>query len=121
MTYEQVLALEAKLQEKGYRKTTSCKIIYHDDYEWYKPFYIHNGHQEKELMYQIFFCFYDFEKYRSGAGYGVDIKISPESCENNVGRRDLSLSVDWFDDIKRVEACAYKFYNFITEIDKNES
>lgn len=113
MTLKEIESFESKLKEKGYEKIQTCKIESHDDYEWYKAFRDSNG-----FKYQIFFCFWDFEKYHDPSGWSVSVIISPESCENNVGRRDLYLSVDWSTNIHKVEQCAEMFYHFINIIDK---
>lgn len=113
MVIQDVTDLEKQLKDGGYRKITACKIKSEDDYEWYKAFYRPDG----VLKYQIFFEFWCWEKYRYGEGWGVSVTVSPESCENNVGRRDLQLSVDWFGNVSKVEKVAEKFYDFITEMD----
>ena len=113
MNIQDITGLEKRLEDRGYKKITQCKVEFNDDYEWYKAFRRSDG----VLKYQIFFKFWCWEKYRAGDGWGVSVTIMPESCENNVGRRDLNLSVDWFDDIWKVEHVAMKFYDFITEMD----
>lgn len=122
MTAQELKEFEAKLSSVGYKKITSCKATETDDYEYYKAFYRDavNLDEDKEdrLKYQIFFQIWDFEQYMKDAGYSVSITIMPESCRNNVGRRDLKLSVDWSTDIERVEKAAEEFYNLlITKID----
>ena len=105
------------LSDRGYRKLYTCKSKEHDTFEMFKAFKYRNG----DLKYQLFFEFWDFTKY-GGPDWGVSITVIPESCENNVGRRDLELSVDWAFDIDRVEKAAEGFYRFIRKIDKgNES
>lgn len=119
MTYKEIQAFESKLEEKEYRKITQCKAEQTDDYEWYKAFYDYDK-DEYPLKYQIFFCFWDFTKYKpldTSVGWSVSIVIIPESCENNVGRRDLHMSVDWSTNIEKVETCAEEFYNLIRKID----
>lgn len=113
MYTKDITGLEKQLEDKGYKKITQCKAKLNDDYEWYKSFYDTEG----TIKYQIFFQFWCWEKYRAGEGWGVSVSIMPESCINNVGRRDLELSVDWVDDIWRVEKVASRFYDFITEMD----
>lgn len=122
MTAQELKEFEAKLSSVGYKKITSCKATETDDYEYYKAFYRDavNLDEDKEdrLKYQIFFQIWDFEQYMKDAGYSVSITIMPESCRNNVGRRDLKLSVDWSTDIERVEKAAEEFYNLlVTKID----
>jgi hypothetical protein len=124
MTLQELKDFESKLSSAGYKKITSCKATETDDYEYYKAFYRDavNLDEDKSdrLKYQIFFEVWDFEKYQEGNGYSVSITIMPESCNDNVGRRDLKLSVDWSTDIERVEKAAEEFYNFlITKIDRN--
>lgn len=119
MTYKEIQAFESKLQDKGYKKIKSAKAESTDDYEWYKAFYDYSK-DEYPLKYQIFFCFWDFTKHQPldiSVGWSVSIVIMPESCENNVGRRDLRMSVDWSTNIEKVETCAEEFYNFIRKID----
>lgn len=119
MTYEEILKFEEQLEQKGYRKIKSAKAELTDDYEWYKAFY-GSGNEDYPLKYQIFFCFWDFTKYREddqNFAWSVSIVIIPESCHNQVGRRDLHLSVDWSLNIEKVEICAEDFYEFITKID----
>lgn len=111
MSIEEKENLEAILKSKGYRKIESCKITHDDDYEWYKAFY-----DKDELLYQIFFEFWDWTKYGENH-WGVSVTISPESCRNDVGRRDLALSVDWNQDVERMERLAKDFYEFITKHD----
>ena len=113
MTHEEILAFESKLDARGYKKIKSAKAEFDDDYEWYKTF----RDDERELEYQIFFCFWNFEKYRDTAGWSVSVVIMPESCRNDVGRRDLHLSVSWSTDINKVENCASNFYKFITKFE----
>lgn len=122
MTARELKEFEAKLSSAGYKKITSCKATETDDYEYYKAFYrdAANLDEDKDdrLKYQIFFQIWDFEQYFQGNGYSVSITIMPESCRNNVGRRDLKLSVDWSTNIERVEKAAEEFYNLlITKID----
>ena len=121
MNKQQLDKFEQKLWERGYKKITSCKATQSDDYEYYKAFY--DNDKEYPLQYQIFFEFWDFSIYKDRIPdeenwYKVSITIMPESCKNNVGRRDLSLSVDWDTNIEKVEKVAQKFYEFlITEVD----
>jgi len=115
MTLKEIKTFEKHLKSKGYKKIESCKAEQQDDYEWYKSFKNNVG----EIIYQIFFCFWNFEKYHEGAGYSVSVIILPDSCEDNVGRRDLYLSVDWSTNLVRVENCAEQFYAFIRLIDKS--
>jgi hypothetical protein len=117
MYTKDITGLEKQLENRGYKKITQCKAKFDDDYEWYKSFYDSEG----TIKYQIFFQFWCWEKYRAGEGWGVSVSIMPESCINNVGRRDLELSVDWADDILRVEDVARRFYTFITEMDALKS
>lgn len=122
MTAQELKEFEAKLSSVGYKKITSCKATETDDYEYYKAFYRDavNLDEDKEdrLKYQIFFQIWNFEQYMKGAGYSVSITIMPESCRNNVGRRDLKLSVVWSTDIERVEKAAEELYNLlVTKID----
>ena len=119
MTYEEILAFESKLEEKGYKKITQCKAETHDNYEWCKAFY-GSENEEYPLKYQIFFCFWNFTQYRGddpNFAWSVSIVILPESCHDQVGRRDLHMSVDWSTNIEKVEICAEEFYKFITKID----
>ena len=113
MDTKDITGLEKQLEDRGYNKITIFKNEANDDYEWYKAFYRSDG----VLKYQIFFQFWCWEKYRAGDGWGISVTIMPESCENNVGRRDLNLSVDWLDDIWRVEKVASRLYDFIIEMD----
>ena len=119
MKTEDKLALESTLEKRGYRKIESCKITLDDDYEWYKAVYNPEVVDEQQLKYQIFFEFWDWTKYggHDNGAWGVSITISPESCHDNVGRRDLKLSVDWERDVERVERVAEDFYEFITKRD----
>ena len=112
--------VESKLEKCGYKKITSCKANMDDEYEWFKPFYYPDRDDwgERVIKYQIFFEFWNFDKYLPGEGWGISVTIMPDSCEEDVGRRDLELSVDWADDIERVEKVAEKFYEFIREMDK---
>lgn len=113
MHLKEIDALVEKLAERGYRKLTTCKSKENDTFEMYKAVYYKNG----ELKYQIFYEFWDFVKY--GAGHwGVSLTVMPESVRDGVGRRDLELSVDWLENIDKVEYMAEKFYRFITKIDK---
>lgn len=118
MTKEQIIDFEEKLEDNGYRKITTCKVKQRDDFEYYKSFNDKKGNH----LYQIFFEFWDFTKFGdfNKGGWGLSVSILPESCEDNVGRRDLALSTDWVDDIKRVEYTAERFYKFIRKIDKYE-
>ena len=118
MTKEQANKLEQELEERGYKKITQCKATENDDFEWYKAFrypYL-NANEEYELKYQLFFQFWDFEKYGytgNDGGWSVSIEIMPESCKNNVGRRDVALSVDWSADVDKVEHFAERYYDFL--------
>ena len=107
--------LEESLSNKGYKKITSYRVNSDDDFEYYKSF----NDKEGRHTYQIFYEFWDFTKW-GGPDWGVSITIMPESCENEEGRRDLTLSVDWVNNIDRVEKVAEAFYNFIIETDKWE-
>lgn len=113
MRHIDILNFEKELKAKGYKKIESCKSEADDDYEWYRAF-----RNDGELMYQIFFQFWNFDKYSAGAGWSVSISIMPESCNNHVGRRDLNMSVDWSTNIEKVEKVAEGFYEFITRMDK---
>ena len=114
MDIKQLQKFEKALAKRGYKRITSAKAEQSDDYEYYKAF----KDEEGELKYQIFFEFWDWEQFRIGDGYSVSVTIIPESTKNNVGRRDLKLSVDWATNIVRVEICGEEFYNFIRRIDK---
>jgi len=119
MTHEEIVAFESKLEKRGYKKIKSAKAKLTDDYEWYKAFY-GSRNEDYPLKYQIFFCFWNFAQYRyedPNFAWSISIVIIPESCCNNVGRRDLHLSVDWSTNIEKVEFCAEDFYEFITKID----
>ena len=118
MTKEQIIDFEEKLKESGYRKYTTCKVKQFDAFEYIKSF----KDKKNNFLYQICFEFWDFTKYGDfhKGGWDISVTILPESCEDNVGRRDLALSVDWADDIKRVEYTAERFYKFIRKIDKYE-
>ena len=118
-TFEEIQSFEKDLESRGYRKITATKATANDEFEWYKPSYCENR-EEWELRYQIFFQFWNFEKYQKGLGWSVSVMVMPESTINDVGRRDLELSVDWAMDIDRVERCAEKFYDFVREIDADE-
>lgn len=121
MTKEEIEKIEKRLEAKGYKKITQCKAQEHDDYEWYKAFYDivkdSDGDDEKVPKYQIFFQFWDFTKYDAPFGWSISISIMPDSCIDNVGRRDLELSVDWASDIEKVEQVAESFYSFIRKMD----
>ena len=114
MIPSRVEGFEKELQEKGYKKLDSCKAKDRDSFEWYKAFRYKNGN----LKYQIFFEFWDFVKY-GYSEWGVSVTVMPESCEDNVGRRDLELSVDWVEDIDKIEKVADSFYKFIRKADKH--
>ena len=119
MTYKEIQAFESTLQDRGYKKIKSAKAELTDDYEWYKAFY-GSGNEDYPLKYQIFFCFWDFTKYRDddpNFAWSVSIVIIPESCHDQVGRRDLHMSVNWSTNIEKVETCAEEFYNLIRKID----
>lgn len=113
MTHTEIIEFESQLESLGYRKIKSAKAEDRDDYEWYKAF----RDKDYNLLYQIFFCFWDFEKYHLDTGWSVSVVIMPESCENDVGRRDLNLSVDWSTNIDKVEKAAEMFYDTIRKID----
>lgn len=113
MIFEKIQEFEYFLKDNGYKKITSSKAESRDDYEWYKAFRNNKG----ELLYQIFFCFWNFEQYRIRTGWSVSVIIMPESCIDNVGRRDLQLSVDWSTNLTKVEQAAKMFYKTIRKID----
>ena len=112
MFKEDIEKLEEALSNRGYKKITSCKANLDDDFEYYKSLNDKDGNH----TYQIFYEFWDFTKY-GGSDWGVSVTIIPESCENNIGRRDLALSVDWVNNIDKVEETAKRFYKFIKKID----
>lgn len=122
MTKEDKEKFEQALADRGYKKITQAKAEASDDYECYKAFYKDDKDAEYRLKYQIFFQFWDWEKYRRNNppdfAWSVSIAILPESCENHVGRRDLLLSVDWSTNIDKVETVAAEYYDFITKMDK---
>ena len=122
MTKEDKEKFEQRLSDRGYKKITQAKSQSEDDYEYYKAFYKDDPDAEYRLKYQIFFQFWDFEKYRRNDqpnfAWSVSIAILPESCENDVGRRDLLLTVDWSTNIDKVERVAAGYYDFITKMDK---
>ena len=74
------------------------------------------------MKFQIFFEFWDWTKYRKDGPpdfeWSVSLCIMPESCENDVGRRDLHISCDWVTNIDKVERVAAEYYDFITKVDK---
>lgn len=114
MTREEIKLFEDRLVEHGYKKIYQCKATQSDDFEYYKAFYGYDD--DYPIQYQIFFEFWDFEKYGDiPTGWSVSVTILPESCKNDVGRRDFKLSVDWSTDIERVERVAQKFYEFLLE------
>ena len=113
MSEKELKDFEEKLINHGYKKVTCGKVTYNDDYEYYKPFYDNDN-----VKYQIFFEIWNFEKYQMGAGFSLSVTILPESCVDNVGRRDLKLSTDYCDNIEIIEYVAYEFYKTIIKIDK---
>ena len=121
---KRITDLESELEERGYRRITGCKAELRDDYEYYKAFYYPiNDDGERMLKYQIFFEFWDFTKYGRADitpenGFSVSICIMPESCRGEVGRRDLQLSVDWWDKVDKIEDLAENYYEFITKYDE---
>lgn len=122
MTDKEIKEFESNLEKEGYKKIKSAKAEPTDNYEWYKAFY-GSGNEDYPLKYQVFFCFWDFGKYRSNdpnLDWSVSIVIIPESCADGVGKRDLHvlhMSVEWSTNIKKVETCAEEFYNLIRKID----
>lgn len=109
LTRKDVDAFMARLEQRGYKRGQDYTFTDQPDWTYYKAF----GDGYGDYTYQIFFEFWNFDQYRPGAGYGVSTTILPESCRNDVGRRDLKLSVDWNLDINRVEKVAEKFYEFL--------
>ena len=111
MTIKEAKEFEDKLDLWEYKKITSCRYNSNDSFEWYQTYRNASG----EILYQIFFEFWDFTKFELSGNnaMGVSITILPESDEN--GRRDLTLSVDWVTDIARVERVAANFYKFVKE------
>lgn len=113
LTDKEVHSFEEILESRGYKKILSSKYNSDDDYEYYKAVY----DDEENLSYQIFFKFWDFEKYCAGSGYSVSVAIMPISLDG-LERRDLNLSVDWATDVDKIELLAEKFYKFITEFER---
>lgn len=122
MTTNDKEKFEQGLAERGYKKITQAKSEGRDDYEYYKAFYKDDEDAEYRLKYQIFFEFWDWTKYRKdgppGFEWSVSLCIMPESCENDVGRRDLHICCDWVTNVDKVERVAAEYYDFITKMDK---
>lgn len=122
MTTEDKEKFEQGLAESGYKKIKQAKVEASDDYECYKAFYKDDPDAEYRLKYQIFFEFWDWTKYRKDGPpdfeWSVSLCIMPESCENDVGRRDLHISCDWVTNVDKVERVAAEYYDFITKMDK---
>ena len=111
MNQNELSVFENRLIDKGYKKIYSAKYDPDDDYEYYIPV---RDPETGDLKYQIFFEFWNFEKYKTDAGWSVSLTIMPESV-SGLGRRDLNISADWITDIEKVELLAMQFYNFINQ------
>lgn len=120
MTKEDKEKFEQALADRGYKKITQAKSQSDDDYEYYKAFYKDDPDAEYRLKYQIFFQFWDWEMFcfEPDFVWSVSLCIIPESCENDVGRRDLHISCDWVTNVDKVERVAEEYYDFITKTDK---
>lgn len=101
MTNEEALQLKKWLFEEGYGKCTQS-LTTNEHYGYFKSFTDDND----ELLYQIEYRFWDWNRYRGGEGFGVDIII----ITNGEHRADLEFSpVRNIDDTERI---AKEFYEF---------
>lgn len=109
MTKKQIDAFEKKLIKRGYKKWVRA-CYGEEDYDVSTAVRDNDG----ELLYQIIYRFWDFEQYRVGAGYSVDLAIMPRLD----GRADIILSdFDKFpiEDVDQVEKLARLYYFFLKE------
>lgn len=109
MTKKQVDAFEKKLIKRGYMKW--IHYCYGDE-----DFDVSTMVKDDEgnNQYQIIYRFWDFEKYKAGAGYSVDLVVMP--CIE--GRGDMILSNFGklpIQDVDQVEKLARLYYFFLKE------
>ena len=117
MTELEIKNFEKVLENNDYTKVKETWWN-KSDYQYYKAFYSINS-DKKELLYQIFFEFWDFTKYTDSPNdWNISVTIMPES--RIAGRKDLSLSVDWVTNLHKVEYMAQEFYKLVSRIDDLE-
>lgn len=116
MEKQELELLESKLQERGYKQYYNSKYSDSTAYEYMKSF---EGEDYNETGYLVIYQVWDFERYRSGMGYGVSVVVMPATPIDS-GRRDLLLDYRDKDlaQIDKIEQIAKNFYDFILEQDK---
>lgn len=106
MTHEEWKAFEDNLINRGYRKWTDC-CYGEEDFD--VSTLVMDGDKG---LYQLIFRFWDFEKFREGAGYSIDFVVLP--CVNE--RMDASCSCmanDIDNNIELAEKFAKGYYEFV--------
>ena len=113
MTRQEAFEFKDLLVKSGYTRTgyITCETE-RGEFHYYQAFRYKNG----KLKYQLFFTFWSFPVPEQS--WSVSVIVLPESCEDNVGRRDLHLSVDWSTNLEKVEKVAEGYYRFIRKADK---
>ncbi len=109
MTKKQIDAFEKKLLKRGYKKWTHA-LYDEEEYDVSKMVKDDEGNKQ----YQIIYRFWDFEKYKAGAGYSVDLVVMP--CID--GRADMTLSNFGkfpISDVDQVEKLARLYFFFLKE------
>ncbi len=98
MTREELNTLETSLLANGYKKWETCKTSTHTAHEWMKTI------GETIIAFRV----WDWEKYRDGEGYAVDVMFV---FSNDYRRADLVLTNGELD-VKNIEFVASEFNNF---------
>ena len=99
-------AFESKLLERGYKKWT-CALYGEENYDVSKM--VRDGDKD---LYQLIFRFWNFERFREGAGYSVDFVVLP--CID--GRMDAicsSMGNGLDTNIEFAEKFAQDYYEFV--------
>lgn len=104
MTKKELEDIEVSFLVNGYKKWTQATTNIHTSHEWMK----HDEHDD----YIISFRVWDFEKYRKGEGYSIDVCIV-DSIDNI--RTDLILTINSNIDIPKMEHIANAYHRFLKE------
>lgn len=108
MTLKEWKAIEDTLIRRGYKKWC-CYLYGKEDFD--VSILVRDEDEDKDL-YQLIFRFWNFEKYKEGAGCSVDFVVMP--CID--GRMDAicsSMANDLDTNIEFAEKFARDYYEFV--------
>ena len=119
MTANELKAIEAELQKRGYRKYVRC-LTSNETYAWFKTFDKEKDDDDYVISgYQIAFRVWDSRKYvdRNAPPYGFDFWTSPLG---SAFRTDFTSNWEPICDIDTFERMAAEFNQMVRKFVKTE-